>query len=220
MSASGGLSLSENFDSNLQSGGYAATSSFFPGNLNRHDFAEEPFHSLSLYSPGEVEFSFETSAQSRESRDLIQTFLSCNSVHPPLPEHLLTSRDHTQIFLSWSSRSAEWSEEVLNRWEGVVETVDEDDGIFTARLYDLETEEPYPSEIAEFLIGDVSDDDQSLLQVGAVFYMTLGYSERVSGRRNRFVRVEFRRLPNWTESDLRRAEERARRITCFLHSES
>lgn len=220
MSASGGLSLSGNFDSSLQSGGYAVTSSFFPGNLNRYDFAEEPFHGSSPYSPGEVGFAFETPAQSGESCDHIQIFLSWKSVHPPLREHLLTSRDHTQIFLSWSSRSAEWSEEILKRWEGVVETVDEDDGIFTARLYDLETDEPYPSEIAELLIGDVSDDDRSLLQVGAVFYMTVGYSEWVSGRKDRFVRVEFRRLPNWTESDLRRAEERARRITRFFHSES
>lgn len=220
MSTGGDLRLGGNFDSNLQSGGYAVTSSFFPGNLNRHNFAEEPFHSLPLYSPGEVEFAFETPAQSRGSRDLIQIFLSWKSDHPPLREHLLTSRDHTQIFLSGSSRSAEWSEEVLKRWEGVVETVDETDGVFTARLYDLTNDEPYPSEIAELLIDDVSDDDRSLLQAGAVFYLTVGYSERVSGRKDRFVRVEFRRLPNWTESDLRRAGDRARRITRFLDSES
>lgn len=218
MSASGGLSLSGNFDSSLQSGGYAVTSSFFPGNLNRYDFAEEPFHGSSPYSPGEVGFAFETPAQSGESRDLIQIFLSWKSDHPPLRERLLTARHYAQMFLN--RESPERIEEVLKRWEGVVETVDETDGVFTARLYDLTNDEPYPSEIAELLIDDVSDDDRSLLQAGAVFYLTVGYSERVSGRKDRFVRVEFRRLPNWTESDLRRAGDRARRITRFLDSES
>ena len=126
--------------------------------------------------------------------------------------------DRSQVFRE--RKFPEPSEEVLQRWEGVVETVDEDDGIFTARLYDLATDEPCPSETAELLTDDVSDDDRKLLQPGAVFYLTVGYSVRVSGRKDRFVRVEFRRLPNWTESDLHRAMERARRITRFLDPES
>ena len=226
MNASGVLSLGGSFDSNLADGGYAATSFFFPGNLNQHDFAERPFRVFLVHHPDVVEFEFEKLAQSKESRDHPHIFFSWalteqSDMVESVLEKLARSkkpRDHPHIFLS--QKLAERSEEVLKRWEGVVETVDEDDGVFTARLYNPETDESYPSDMAELLIDDISDDDRSLLQEGAVFYLTVGYSERASGRKDRFVRLEFRRLPNWTESDLRRAGERAQRITRFLDSEN
>ena len=226
MNASGVLSLGGSFDSNLADGGYAATSFFFPGNLNQNDFAERSLRGSLVHHPDVVEFEFEKLAQSKESRYHPQIFLSgslteqsdmVESVFEKLARSK-ESRYHPHIFLI--RKPAERSEEVLKRWEGVVETVDEDDGVFTARLYDLETDESYPSDMAELLIDDISDDDRSLLQAGAVFYLTVGYSERASGRKDRFVRLEFRRLPNWTESDLRRAGERAQRITRFLDSEN
>lgn len=119
---------------------------------------------------------------------------------------------------SFSERKApERTQEVLQDWEGVVERIEDD--IFVARLRDMTANEVYPGEIAELPVGDVSEDDRELLQVGAVFYMTVGYYVRASGRRERFGRVVFRRLPGWTASALERARERARRITHFLKPE-
>ena len=119
---------------------------------------------------------------------------------------------------SFSERKVpERTQEVLQDWEGVVERIEDD--IFVARLRDMTANEVYPGEIAELPVGDVSEDDRELLQVGAVFYMTVGYYVWASGRRERFGRVVFRRLPGWTASALERARERARRITRFLRPE-
>ena len=103
---------------------------------------------------------------------------------------------------------------MLQEWEGVVERIEGD--IFVARLRDMTADEVYPGETAELPVGDVSEDDRELLRVGAVFYMTVGYYVWADGRRERFGRVVFRRLPGWTASALERARERARRITRFL----
>ena len=108
-------------------------------------------------------------------------------------------------------------QEVLQDWEGVVERIEDD--IFVARLRDMTANEVYPGEIAELPVRDVSEDDRELLQVGAVFYMTVGYYVWATGRRERFGRMVFRRLPGWTASALERARERARRITRFLRPE-
>lgn len=103
---------------------------------------------------------------------------------------------------------------VLQDWEGVVETVGNES--FTARLRDLTINERDPSEIAEFPVEDVSDDDRELLDVGAVFYVTVGRLIRSNGRQERFGRIVFRRLPGWTSSTLRRAEKRAERFSRYL----
>ena len=195
MSINGNLRPSGSFDSKLDGNRHTVIGPFLIGVPRQYGVAEKLLSDAYSDYPDDVEFPFEV-----------------------LRENKGVDRDHSQVFQK--RESPERSEEVLQRWEGIVEAVDEGDKIFTARLYDLTIDEPYPSEIAELLIDDVSDDDQSLLQVGAVFYLTVGYSVRVSGRKDRFVRVEFRRLPNWTESDLRRAKERAQQITRFLNTEN
>lgn len=116
-------------------------------------------------------------------------------------------------------KSTERSEEIIRDWEGVVDEVLEDEGIFSARLRDLTTGEIYPSETAEIPIEDVSDDDRELLRSGAVFYLTTGRSLR-RGRWELFGRMAFRRLPSRTPADLRRIEERARSLIDFLGLEN
>ena len=116
-------------------------------------------------------------------------------------------------------KSTERSEEIIRDWEGVVDEVLEDEGIFSARLCDLTAGEIYPSETAEIPIEDVSDDDRELLRPGAVFYLTTGRSLR-RGRWELFGRMAFRRLPSRTPADLRRIEERARSLIDFLGLES
>ena len=114
-------------------------------------------------------------------------------------------------------KKPEHVQEILQDWEGVVETVEGE--IFTARLRDLTSNEPYPSETAELPIEDISDDDLELLRVGAVFYLTVGRLIWFNGRQERFGRIVFRRLPGWTPSTLRRAQKRAERLSLFLDSE-
>ncbi len=116
-------------------------------------------------------------------------------------------------------KPSERFEEIIQDWEGVVDEVCEDEGIFTARLCDLTAGEIYPSETAEIPIEDVSDDDRELLRPGAVFYLTTGRALR-SGRWELFGRMAFRRLPGRTPADLRRIEERARSLIDFLGLES
>ena len=197
MKTSEDLRQSRNFDSSLHDNkDKDAVASFLYSVNPAQQGLEDIFSSNALTnSQDEVEFSFDILGESKES-----------------------AFSHSQISLG--TKTFEQSEEILQKWEGVVDAVDEDSKIFTAQLYDPATDEPYPNKVAELLIDDVSDDDQDLLQVGSIFYLTVGYSTRGSGQKDRFVRLKFRRLPNWTESDLRRVRERAQRITRFLNSES
>lgn len=110
------------------------------------------------------------------------------------------------------------SEEVLQDWEGVVETIG--DGTFTALLRDLTRYEARPHETADFSIEDISKDDRELLEPGAIFFFTVGRSTKPNGQQERFARVEFRRLPVWTDADLKRAEARAQRLARSLGLES
>lgn len=107
---------------------------------------------------------------------------------------------------------------VLQDWEGVVDSIGP--RTFTARLRDRTNKETYASEMAELPIADVSDDDRELLRPGAIFYMTVGRLTRPSGRQDRVGRLVFRRLPAWTASTLRRAEQRAERLRRFLASQN
>ena len=116
-------------------------------------------------------------------------------------------------------KSSQRSEEIIRDWEGIVDEVLEDEGIFVALLRDLTAGEIYPSETVEIPIEDVSDDDRELLRQGAVFYLTMGRSLR-GGRWELFGRMAFRRLPDRTPADLRRIEERARSLIDFLGLES
>jgi len=107
---------------------------------------------------------------------------------------------------------------VLQDWEGAIDSIGSE--TFTARLRDRTSNDVYASEIAELPIADVSDDDRELLRPGAIFYMTVGRVTRASGRQDRVGRLVFRRLPAWTASTLRRAQQRAERLARFLAPQS
>ena len=119
-------------------------------------------------------------------------------------------------FLFHEEQSPEQRERflVLQDWEGVVETIGNE--TFTARLRDRASSESYAGEMAELPVADISEDDRELLRSGAVFYLTVGRLVRASGRQERVGRLVFRRLPAWTASTLRRAKQRAERLTRFL----
>jgi hypothetical protein len=96
----------------------------------------------------------------------------------------------------------------LQRWEGVVTECRND--TFIARLTDLTAEGP--AEEVELSISDVSPEDLSLVELGAVFYWSIGYRDDASGSRLRASTLRFRRLPVWSEQELDAATERAAEI--------
>ncbi|MFQ5717275.1 MAG: hypothetical protein ACE5GQ_09265 [Nitrospinales bacterium] len=97
---------------------------------------------------------------------------------------------------------------VLQKWEGVVQTISEE--AFTAILVDL-TEES-EKEYAEFFLDDVVPSDKGLLKPGAVFYCCVGYAISESGQRTRGTQLRFRRLPAWGKRDILKAEKEAEAI--------
>jgi hypothetical protein len=97
----------------------------------------------------------------------------------------------------------------LQEWEGRVERLD---GRFViARLVDITAGETEETEEVELPIDDVTEADQALLQPGAIFRWILGYSY-VSGTKERFARVVVRRLPIWTEREMRAADQEANEL--------
>jgi hypothetical protein len=96
----------------------------------------------------------------------------------------------------------------LQKWEGIVAEVGKD--IFHARLLDLTEENP--EEEADFSIDEVSEDDRSLIKLGGVFYWSLGYLTTRTGQVIKSSIVKFRRLPAWTEREMRMAQEQAKEI--------
>ena len=80
------------------------------------------------------------------------------------------------------------SEEILQEYECRVRAIYEDDGTFVANLIDLTAGETWPSDTAEFSIGDVSDDDRKLFRKDAVFYWTKG-RRVLDGREEPFERL-------------------------------
>ena len=93
-----------------------------------------------------------------------------------LPQKTINEEEQSEVHIPLhipKPRTPEYQTEVLQQWEGIVETVGNES--FTSRLRDLTNKEYYPREIAELPIEDISDDDQELLQEGAVFYLDILY---------------------------------------------
>jgi hypothetical protein len=97
---------------------------------------------------------------------------------------------------------------VAQKWEGAVTAVEGD--YFIARLTDLTA--GTAQEEVELPLEEVSDDDRPLVEVGAVFYWSIGYDVARGGQRTRASRIRFRRLPAWTAKELAEAKERAKKL--------
>jgi hypothetical protein len=91
----------------------------------------------------------------------------------------------------------------LQEWEGSVVEILED--TFTAKLIDVSTNASEEPDYAEFLLSDVSDEDQALLKPGAIFRWSVGY-KNTNGTKTRISQIVFRRLPIWTARQLEEAE--------------
>jgi hypothetical protein len=93
--------------------------------------------------------------------------------------------------------------ETLQQWEGVVTDVTEDE--FVAALRSLS------SDVSDKRVTidreEISDSDQKLVSLGAVFYWTIGYRIEVHGQKSSISTIRFRRLPNWTRREIQRLDE-------------
>ena len=105
----------------------------------------------------------------------------------------------------------------LQEWEGHVISVGVE--TFTARLTDLTNGATVAGEVAEFPIDDLSDGDREMLAVGRVFRWAIGYQRGIGGTKSRLSRIVFRRLPQWTEKDLIKAEKEAASLSAQLRWE-
>jgi len=102
----------------------------------------------------------------------------------------------------------------LQKWEGYVIDVYED--TFLARLIPIRGEGS--DQNAEIYIEEVEPADRALIEPGAVFYWSIGYLDRPSGRhRDSFIR--FRRLPAWSQSELEAVRREAKRLKELLDVE-
>lgn len=102
---------------------------------------------------------------------------------------------------------------VCQKWQGWVLQVDKD--TFTARLVSTLGEYIDHEFIAEIPCDQVDAEDQLLLFPGAVFYWSIGYYERPSGR-VRFSSIRMRRLPQWSPADLAHSEKAAEELGRLL----
>jgi len=60
-------------------------------------------------------------------------------------------------------------------------------------------------EEAEFPLEELDPEDLALLEPGAVFYWSIGYLERPTGR-IKMSEIRLRRLPAWTPREIEEAE--------------
>jgi len=93
----------------------------------------------------------------------------------------------------------------LQEWEGYVQSVSDNE--FTASLFDITNKRGIEDEEADFSIEDLTEDDKKLLKPGAVFRWLIGY-RTIGGTKERSSKIVFRRLPQWTDSDLAAAAEK------------
>lgn len=102
----------------------------------------------------------------------------------------------------------------LQKWEGYVTEVKED--VFCARLIPIVGEGT--EQIAEIYIEEVDNPDREMIEPGAVFYWTIGYNDKPSGRQRASI-IRFRRLPIWTQSDINAASDRCANLREVLGAE-
>lgn len=105
----------------------------------------------------------------------------------------------------------------LQEWEGHVIEIGADH--FTARLTDVTVDASQADEEADFPLDELADEDRKILKVGAVFRWNIGYERSGAGSKRRVSQIVLRRLPQWTQRDLKKADDRARRILDTLQWE-
>jgi hypothetical protein len=102
----------------------------------------------------------------------------------------------------------------LQKWEGYVIEVGQE--TFWARLTPIRGEGP--DQEAEIYLDALDDADRALIEPGAVFYWSIGYLDKPSGRLRASL-IRFRRLPKWTERELATARSEIAGLRSLLDAE-
>ena len=97
-------------------------------------------------------------------------------------------------------------EVVMQEWEGQVQEVGE--SVFSARLVDLTRNSREETEEADLPMDYLGEADRDLVVPGALFRWIIGYNW-ASGEKQPFTRVVIRRLPIWTEREIKSADQEA-----------
>lgn len=99
----------------------------------------------------------------------------------------------------------------LQKWEGYVTEVGPD--TFHARLIPILGE---GSDLdAEMWIEEIAEEDRALIQPGAIFYWSIGYLDRPSGRQRTSI-IRFQRLPTWNKRELETARTEVAKLKELL----
>jgi hypothetical protein len=105
----------------------------------------------------------------------------------------------------------------LQEWEGQIQEVHENH--FTARLVDLTTRDTEETEEVELPISDIVEGDRDLVVPGAIFRWLIAYKYG-DGEKVRFTRVIIRRLPMWTDAEIKEADREAAELHDALFGNS
>lgn len=103
----------------------------------------------------------------------------------------------------------------LQKWKGFVTKLNEQ--TFEVRLEDSTSQGTY--EIAEFENREVSPGDRELLQIGAAFYWSIGYSYNGNQIEKKSV-IRFQRLNNWSEEEYDEAIDRGVQLYNFFQDKN
>ncbi len=123
----------------------------------------------------------------------------------------LDFRSGQLLFFPPPLRPAQEHFRALQKWEGHVLEVEQ--GTFRARLVPIVGEGV--DQVAEIHLNEVEEEDQALIEPGAVFYWSIGYLDRPSGRYRASV-IRFRRLPAWTKCEIDSADAEVAKLRALL----
>jgi len=102
----------------------------------------------------------------------------------------------------------------IQKWEGHVIDVGQD----TFRATIVPTAGEGTDLEAEIYLEEVEREDRKLIEPGAIFYWSIGYLDKPSGRQNVSV-IRFRRFAAWTRHEIREALAEADRLQALFSNE-
>lgn len=103
--------------------------------------------------------------------------------------------------------------DIRQHFEGYVTHIDE--RTFVAIVKDRANQNN-PDEEVTISLDEVAAGDRALVIPGAVFYWYLGYANYPGVPRARQSRINVRRLAGWTEGEISRVYDEARRIAEYF----
>ncbi|MGI2067835.1 hypothetical protein [Shewanella sp. MF08487] len=104
--------------------------------------------------------------------------------------------------------------QVLQKWEGVVLSIDHVNEEFTAQLID-KTSPINPDEIVVMSTEEISISDTCLLKEGAIFYWSIGYLFRGSTKSKNSA-IHFSRLKGFTSKEIELAKEQGSHLEALF----